>query len=39
MLTLEPASAWGLHDRGLLREGMAADIIVFDPDSGPLARG
>lgn len=32
MLTLEPASAWGLHDRGLLREGMAADIIVFDPD-------
>jgi N-acyl-D-amino-acid deacylase len=32
MLTLEPASAWGLHDRGLLREGMAADIVVFDPD-------
>lgn len=32
MLTLEPATAWGLHDRGLLREGMAADIIVFDPD-------
>jgi N-acyl-D-aspartate/D-glutamate deacylase len=31
MLTLEPASAWGLHDRGLLREGMAADITVFDP--------
>ena len=32
MLTLEPASAWGLHDRGLLREGMAADIVVFDPE-------
>ena len=32
MLTLEPAVAWGLHDRGLLREGMAADIAVFDPD-------
>ena len=32
MLTLEPASAWGLHDRGLLREGLAADVIVFDPD-------
>jgi N-acyl-D-amino-acid deacylase len=32
MLTLEPAAAWGLHDRGLLREGLAADVIVFDPD-------
>ena len=32
MLTLEPATAWGLHDRGLLREGLAADLIVFDPD-------
>jgi N-acyl-D-aspartate/D-glutamate deacylase len=32
MLTLEPATAWGLHDRGLLREGLAADVIVFDPD-------
>jgi len=32
MLSLEPASAWGFHDRGLLREGLAADVIVFDPD-------
>jgi len=24
--------AWGLHARGLLREGLAADVIVFDPD-------
>jgi N-acyl-D-aspartate/D-glutamate deacylase len=32
MLTLEPASAWGFHDRGLLREGLAADVVVFDPD-------
>ncbi len=32
MLTLEPAAAWGLHDRGLLREGLAGDLVVFDPD-------
>ena len=32
MLTLAPAMAWGFADRGLLREGMAADVNVFDPD-------
>ncbi len=32
MLTLVPATAWGFHDRGLLRVGMAADMIVFDPE-------
>jgi N-acyl-D-amino-acid deacylase len=31
MLTFVPASHWGLHGRGLLREGYAADVIVFDP--------
>ena len=31
MITLAPAVAWNFSDRGLLREGMAADINVFDP--------
>ena len=31
MLTLAPALAWGFADRGLLREGLVADINVFDP--------
>jgi N-acyl-D-amino-acid deacylase len=31
MLTLEPARVWGLHDRGLVREGLVADLNVFDP--------
>jgi N-acyl-D-aspartate/D-glutamate deacylase len=36
MVTLEPAVAWGFHDRGLLRPGMVADINVFDPTTvGP----
>jgi N-acyl-D-aspartate/D-glutamate deacylase len=35
-ITYNTATLWGLHDRGLLREGMAADVVVFDPDTiGP----
>jgi N-acyl-D-aspartate/D-glutamate deacylase len=30
MLTFDNASAWELPDRGLLRAGYAADIVVFD---------
>jgi N-acyl-D-aspartate/D-glutamate deacylase len=33
MLTLVPATYWGFNDRGLIREGMAADLVVFDPDT------
>lgn len=29
-ITYNTATLWGLHDRGLLRAGMAADLVVFD---------
>jgi N-acyl-D-aspartate/D-glutamate deacylase len=29
-LTFQPARIMGLHDRGLIREGLAADLMVFD---------
>jgi N-acyl-D-amino-acid deacylase len=32
MLTFDNASAWELPDRGLIRAGYAADIVVFDED-------
>ena len=36
-LTFLPASLFGIHDRGLLRRGMAADLFVFDPEKIDLA--
>jgi N-acyl-D-aspartate/D-glutamate deacylase len=33
MLTLEPARTYGFADRGLVREGMVADLNVFDPET------
>jgi len=32
-LTFDSAAAYGIYDRGLLQPGMAADIVVFDPDT------
>ncbi len=40
-LTGEPAAVFGLHDRGTLEVGKAADVVAFDFDTvgpGPLRR-
>jgi N-acyl-D-amino-acid deacylase len=31
MMTSQPAALWGFHDRGRVGEGLAADLVVFDP--------
>lgn len=31
-ITLDPATIWGLKNRGLLAPGYAADVVVFDAD-------
>ena len=31
-MTSLPAQKFGLYDRGLLKEGFAADIVIFDPE-------
>jgi len=36
-ITLDPATIWGIRDRGLLAPGRAADVVVFDPDT--IGRG
>jgi N-acyl-D-aspartate/D-glutamate deacylase len=36
-ITGDTAQIWGIGDRGLLRPGLAADVVVFDPDT--IGRG
>lgn len=31
-ITLDPATIWGLRNRGLLASGYFADVVVFDPE-------
>ncbi len=41
LLTSRSADVFGIRDRGRLAEGLAADVVVFDPDTvgcGPLRR-
>ncbi len=36
LITSDTANAWGLTDRGLVKEGLNADLLVFDPNTiGP----
>ncbi len=40
-LTSQPASIFGMTDRGVIKEGMAADLLLFDPETvgrGPKRR-
>ena len=32
-ITAKTAAMWGMHDRGLIAEGKAADLVIFDPDT------
>ena len=32
-LTFDSGNAFGIYDRGLLQPGMAADVVIFDPDT------
>ena len=32
-LTSDPADFFGISDRGRLQPGLAADIVIFDPDT------
>ena len=41
MITSRPAEVFGIKDRGVLKVGRPADVVIFDPDTvapGPLRR-
>jgi N-acyl-D-amino-acid deacylase len=33
MVTARPAEVFGIHDRGRLLPGLAADVVIFDPET------
>ncbi len=33
LITSDTAAAWGLNDRGVIKEGLNADLLVFNPDT------
>jgi N-acyl-D-aspartate/D-glutamate deacylase len=33
LITSDTANAWGLRDRGVIKEGMNADLLVFNPET------
>ena len=33
LITHDTSTAWGLYDRGMVREGLNADLVIFDPDT------
>ena len=33
MITCDTANAWGFLDRGIVREGLNADLLILDPDA------
>ena len=37
-MTQEVANDWGLHDRGVIENGKAADLVIFDIDKVGISK-